>query len=86
VKEVLSHSSTAEIQMAAASDARYVWDELHLRPGNDGEFNWFEIGMKIGDAERAVHKRHLLNEESPDYDKTFEDTFKAIAREIQDKE
>ena len=56
----LSHSTQDEVESAAAEDAQYAWRKLHLRQGSDGQFNWFEIGMKEADAKGVFHERHVL--------------------------
>jgi hypothetical protein len=84
----LSHSTQEEVESAAAEDAQYAWRKLHLRQGSDGQFNWFEIGMKEGDAKGVFHERHVLIEgpTQKEYDKKFEETFTAIAQKIEAKD
>jgi len=84
----LSHSTQDEVESAAAEDAQYAWRKLHLRQGSDGQFNWFEIGMKEGDAKGVFHERHVLVEGPTQkaYDKKFEETFTAIAQKIEAKD
>jgi hypothetical protein len=81
----LSHSTQEEVESAAAEDAQYAWRKLHLRQGSDGHFNWFEIGMKISDAQDTFHQRHVLVKGPVEeaYDKKFEASFTAIAKGLQ---
>jgi hypothetical protein len=84
----LSHSTQEEVESAAAEDAQYAWRKLHLRQGSDGNFNWFEMGMKISDAEDTFHQRHVLVKGpiQEAYDKKFDATFTAIGHQMEAKD
>lgn len=84
----LSESTEAQAEAAAAEDARHAWYGLHLKRGSDGNFNWFEIGMKISDAEDVFHQRHALVKGpiQKAYDKKFDEAFTALAHRIEDRD
>jgi hypothetical protein len=84
----LSESTEAQIEAAASEDAQRVWYGLHLKRGTDGNFNWFEIGMNIADAEDTFHQRHALAKGpiQEAYDKKFHDVFTAIAHRIEKRD
>lgn len=76
----------ARLQAAAHADAEYAWGKFQLRPGEDGHFNGFEIGMRISDAEQTFHARRGLAKDSAQakaYDEAFRAAFIGIARSIE---
>jgi hypothetical protein len=81
----LNQSTQEEVEAAATEDAQYAWRKLHLRQASDSQFNWFEIGWKISDAESVFHERHSLVKGplQEAYDKKFDKAFTAIAQGIE---
>lgn len=84
----LSDSTEAQAELAATEDARYGWYGSRIKPGKDGHFNWFEIGMALSDARDAFHQRHALVDGPIQraYDKKFDESFNAIAHEMEDRD
>jgi hypothetical protein len=83
----LSESTEAQVEAAATEDARHAWYGLHLKRGSDGQFNWFEMGMKMADAKSVFRERHTLAKGpiQKAYDKKFDEAFNAIAHRIEDQ-
>jgi hypothetical protein len=73
-----------ELQHCAEADAECAWRKFEIRPGSDHRFNWFELGMKIGEATETFIARYGLNEiDATVYEKFFRNAFVGIARAEQ---
>src|SRR6516164_8727363 len=72
----------------AAVDAFTSFPYLHLKPGTDGKFNWFEVGITLGEIAEGTWTGHYHREKnSPEfqiYEKAFKDEINRICRAIQD--
>jgi hypothetical protein len=69
------HATVEELALAA-------WRKDKMLPGNDGKYNWFDIGLHQADWKEFFHSKGLLR---PADDEAFGDAFSAIAHESEER-
>src|SRR5215469_4017479 len=76
--------SDQQLQDWAATGAVYAWSEFDIELDSDHRFNWFEIGVRMGEATEILIPRHGLDEtDAKVYKEFFENAFMGIARAEQ---
>ena len=75
------------IAQRAAVDAFIGFPDLHLRPGSDGKFNWFEVGLDSGTPEELWTNYFTGTKKDPNfsiYCEAFKDEIRRICRAIEE--
>jgi hypothetical protein len=81
--ERLAHPASAEPARATVKQlALAAWYKDKMLPGNDGKYNWFDIGLHQADWKEFFHSKGLLR---PADDEAFGDAFSAIAHESEER-
>ncbi len=75
-------STTAPTRATVEELAMAAWQEAKMLPGNDGKYNWLELGINEADLKDFLLKKGLL---LPADGRAFSDAFEAIAHRSQDR-